>query len=105
MSHIPTWQHITYSKEITPALYGQRTTVGGWVQDIRNLGGISFLQLRDRYGVIQITTLKKRSKDKDNPISEDEVKKIQDEVQKLTDNHIKKIDELLAFKEKEIMTV
>lgn len=52
-----------------------------------------------------INELKKRSKDKDNPISEDEVKKIQDEVQKLTDNHIKKIDELLAFKEKEILTV
>jgi ribosome recycling factor len=52
-----------------------------------------------------INDLKKRSKDKDSPISEDEVKKIQDEIQKLTDNHIKKIDELLAFKEKEIMTV
>ena len=38
-------------------------TVGGWVQDLRNLGGISFLQLRDRDGVIQVTTLKKRSKD------------------------------------------
>jgi ribosome recycling factor len=52
-----------------------------------------------------INDLKKRSKDKDSPISEDEVKKIQDEIQRLTDNHIKKIDELLAFKEKEIMTV
>jgi ribosome recycling factor len=52
-----------------------------------------------------INDLKKRSKDKDTPISEDEVKKIQDEIQRLTDNHIKKIDELLAFKEKEIMTV
>ena len=60
---MPTWQHITYSKEITPAIYGQSATVGGWVQDIRNLGGISFLQLRDRYGVIQITTLKKRNKE------------------------------------------
>lgn len=52
-----------------------------------------------------INDLKKRSKDKDSPISEDEVKKIQDEIQKLTDSHSKKIDELLAFKEKEIMTV
>ena len=60
---MPQWQHITYSKEITPALFGQRVTVGGWVQDLRNLGGISFLQLRDRDGVIQVTTLKKRSKD------------------------------------------
>ena len=63
MRHIPTWQHITYSKEINSSLYGKSLTVGGWVQDIRNLGGISFLQLRDRYGVIQITTLKKRNKE------------------------------------------
>jgi nondiscriminating aspartyl-tRNA synthetase len=60
---LPKWQHIMYSKDITPALFGQQVTVGGWVQDLRNLGGISFLQLRDRDGVIQVTTLKKRSKD------------------------------------------
>lgn len=60
---MPSWQHITYSKEISPAMFGQQVTVGGWVQDLRNLGGISFLQLRDRDGVVQITTLKKRSKE------------------------------------------
>ena len=60
---MPQWQHITYSKEITPAQYGQQVTVGGWVQDVRNLGSISFLQLRDRDGIIQVTTLKKRSKE------------------------------------------
>ncbi|MDR2698992.1 MAG: aspartate--tRNA(Asn) ligase [Candidatus Methanoplasma sp.] len=35
-------------------------TVKGWVQDIRNLGGISFLTLRDRHGTIQITMPKKK---------------------------------------------
>lgn len=60
---MPTWQHITYSKEIDSALYGKQVTVGGWVQDLRNLGGISFLQLRDRFGIIQVTTLKKRSRE------------------------------------------
>lgn len=35
-------------------------TVNGWVQDTRNLGGISFVTLRDRYGTIQITLPKKR---------------------------------------------
>ncbi len=35
-------------------------TVSGWVQDIRNMGGISFLTLRDRYGTIQITMPKKK---------------------------------------------
>ena len=29
-------------------------TVRGWVQDVRNMGGISFLTLRDRHGTLQI---------------------------------------------------
>ena len=60
---MPISQNITYSREIGPAHYGRQVTVGGWVQDLRNLGGISFLQLRDRYGVIQVTTLKKKSRE------------------------------------------
>lgn len=35
-------------------------TMNGWVQDIRNLGGISFVILRDRYGTVQITLPKKK---------------------------------------------
>lgn len=35
-------------------------TVRGWVQDIRNLGGISFLTLRDKYGTVQVTMPKKK---------------------------------------------
>jgi nondiscriminating aspartyl-tRNA synthetase len=61
--HLPSWQHITYSNEIDSSHFGKQVTVGGWVQDLRNLGGISFLQLRDRFGVIQVTLLKKKSKD------------------------------------------
>jgi ribosome recycling factor len=49
--------------------------------------------------------IKKKSKDKEVHVSEDEVKKLQDEIQKTTDSYIKKIDDLLAHKEKEIMTV
>ena len=60
---MPTWQHITYSDEITPEMYGKEVTVGGWAQEVRNLGGISFLQLRDSHGVVQVTLLKKRNKD------------------------------------------
>lgn len=47
--------------------------------------------------------LKKEEKSK--TISEDDLKKFEDEVQKLTDIHTKKIDELLVNKEKEIMEV
>jgi ribosome recycling factor len=41
---------------------------------------------------------------KDKQISEDEAFKAQDEVQKLTDDYIKKLDALAAEKEKEIMS-
>lgn len=47
--------------------------------------------------------LKKMEKDGD--ISEDDHKRMADEVQKLTDEQIKKIDTMLADKEKDIMTV
>ncbi|RPI38046.1 MAG: ribosome recycling factor [Nitrospiraceae bacterium] len=43
--------------------------------------------------------------EKNEHISEDEVKKEHDEIQKTTDSFIKKIDELLEHKEKEIMEV
>lgn len=42
---------------------------------------------------------------KDKTISEDDNKRQQDEVQKLTDDYIKKIDQLATDKEKELMTV
>ncbi len=42
---------------------------------------------------------------KDNLISEDEEKKAESEVQKITDEAVKKIDEMQALKEKDIMQV
>ena len=42
---------------------------------------------------------------KDNLISEDEEKRFENEVQKLTDESIKKIEEMLAAKEKDILQV
>ncbi len=50
-----------------------------------------------------IEALKKLKKD--GHISEDDIKSGEEEVQKLTDQYIKKIDDHLAHKEKEIMTV
>ncbi|HZT20167.1 MAG TPA: ribosome recycling factor [Dongiaceae bacterium] len=48
-------------------------------------------------------TLKKM--EKDGKISEDEHRRHNEEVQRLTDEHIKKVDESLAQKEKEILQV
>lgn len=47
--------------------------------------------------------MKKLTKTED--MSEDSVKDLQDQLQKLTDKYIKKVDEAAAAKEKEIMTV
>ena len=46
-----------------------------------------------------------KSQQKNGELSEDEQRRLQDEVQKLTDKYIKEVDGLLATKEKEIMTV
>ncbi|MBS3738434.1 ribosome recycling factor [Mesohalobacter halotolerans] len=42
---------------------------------------------------------------KDIDLSEDQKKDIEDEIQKITDSHIEKIDQIFEAKEKEIMTV
>lgn len=47
--------------------------------------------------------IKKQEKNKE--ISEDEVKKLSNDVQKLTDDFVKKIDTALSVKEKEIMKI
>ena len=46
-----------------------------------------------------------RKQEKSSEVSEDEARNQQDKIQKLTDKYIAKIDELLAEKEKDIMTV
>ena len=53
-----------------------------------------------RDAVEQVKKLKKNSE-----ITEDDQKKAEDEIQKLTDNNIKDIDKITADKEKEIMDV
>ncbi len=49
------WRRTHYSSEISPKLDGEKITVFGWVEEIRDLGGLKFLVLRDKEGIIQIT--------------------------------------------------
>ena len=46
-----------------------------------------------------------RRLEKEGEISQDEQRKVQQEIQRLTDDHIKRIDETLAQKDKEILQV
>ncbi|MBR2367005.1 MAG: aspartate--tRNA ligase [Alistipes sp.] len=40
--------------ELRIANVGQLVTLAGWVQKVRNLGAMTFIDLRDRYGITQI---------------------------------------------------
>jgi len=46
-----------------------------------------------------------KKSEKEEHLSEDDVKRLQEEIQKLTDQHVAKVDEVLQHKEKEIMEV
>jgi len=49
------WRRTHYSADIKPELDGKEVLVLGWVQDIRDLGGIRFIILQDKEGTVQIT--------------------------------------------------
>ncbi len=40
--------------ELRLADAGKQTTLAGWVQRVRKMGGMTFLDLRDRYGITQV---------------------------------------------------
>ncbi|CDI49360.1 ribosome recycling factor [Clostridium tetani] len=44
-------------------------------------------------------------KDLKSDMSEDDIKKAEEEIQKITDNYVKKVDEMIDVKEKEIMSI
>jgi nondiscriminating aspartyl-tRNA synthetase len=44
-----------WTVEITPELHGREVVVAGWVWELRDLGKVKFLVLRDREGFVQIT--------------------------------------------------
>ena len=49
-----------YSNEISPELAGEKVKVTGWVHEIRDLGGIVFVLIRDKYGITQLTAPSKK---------------------------------------------
>lgn len=47
-----------YISELSAAMNGHEVTLAGWVHEVRDVGKIKFLQLRDRSGIVQITAKK-----------------------------------------------
>ena len=52
-----------YSLDVTTEDYDKIITVAGWIEDIRNIGSIAFIILRDRKGTLQVTAIKKENPD------------------------------------------
>ncbi|KUO80055.1 MAG: aspartate--tRNA(Asp/Asn) ligase, partial [Pyrobaculum sp. JCHS_4] len=52
-----------WTSEITPELHGKEVVVAGWVWELRDIGKVKFLLLRDREGFVQVTLKAGRTPD------------------------------------------
>lgn len=72
------------------------------VKDVKKLGEDAKVAIRN---VRREQNDKVKDAEKKKTVSEDESKKIQEEIQKVTDNFIKEVDKIVDGKEKELLTV
>jgi ribosome recycling factor len=84
---------------IPPLTEERRKDLSKQVAKLAEEGRVSIRNIR-RDGIDSV-----RKREKNGELSEDESKGLQDDIQKLTDRYIKKVDELLAEKEKELSTI
>lgn len=50
-----------YSLDVSSKEFEKNIFISGWVEDIRNIGSIAFIILRDKKGTLQVTALKKKN--------------------------------------------
>jgi len=60
LDSIGDWYRTHYSVDVKPQMDGEEVTLFGWIQEIRDLGGIRFIILQDREGTIQVTVPRKK---------------------------------------------
>lgn len=63
--------------ELTEENVGERIKLSGWIQTIRDVGSIIFMDLRDHYGITQIVVEKEEDLEKIRSISEESVVSIE----------------------------
>jgi nondiscriminating aspartyl-tRNA synthetase len=60
LDSIGDWTRTHTTNGVTPELDSKEVILLGWVQEVRDLGGIRFIIMQDREGTLQITLPKKR---------------------------------------------
>ena len=63
IEQIDTWRKTHYTKDVSADLAGKEIILGGWVRNFRDLGGLKFINLQDKYGERQITLKKGKVSD------------------------------------------
>ena len=61
VDRIGDWRRTHYSNEVVPELDGREVILFGWIQDLRDLGKILFMTVRDKNGLVQITVPKTKA--------------------------------------------
>ena len=51
---LPTMYRSHYISQLTPEMDGKEVVLGGWVHEVRNIGKIVFILLRDHSGIVQV---------------------------------------------------
>lgn len=58
LDELADWRKTHFTKDISPEIIDQEIMIGGWVKQYRDLGGLKFINLQDKYGERQITLKK-----------------------------------------------
>ncbi len=64
IEHLSDWRRSHTSVDLSPHLDGKTVTIMGWVSSIRRQGGITFIILQDKDGIVQVTISKDKSSEK-----------------------------------------